>query len=88
MSTAIVYRRALRRFATSIVLSFLDIIVCAVTIHWVSQCVLSPLFLLLAVPLVPTLWNMWRCTLRDLAYVSAQISLRDAEVREQVPAQV
>jgi len=88
MSTSIVYRRALRRFATSIVLTLLNIVLCAVTIHWVSEDALSPLILLLTVPLVLTLRNMWRCTLKDLAYIAAAVSAADAGVQQRVSAQV
>jgi len=88
MSTSIVYRRALRRLAMSIVLTMLNIIACAVTIDRVSQDSLSPLILLLTVPLVLTLGNMWRSTLRDLAYIGAAVSAVDEEVHQRVSAQV
>jgi hypothetical protein len=88
MSTSIVYRRALRRLATSIVLTMLNIIACAVTVDSVSHDSLSPLILLLTVPLVLTLGNIWRCTLKDLAYIGAAVSAVDAEVQERVSAQV
>ena len=36
MPTAFVYRRALRRFATSIVFTILNLVVCALMVHWVA----------------------------------------------------
>ena len=88
MSTSIVYRRALRRLAMSIVLTMLNIIACAVTIDRVSEDALSPFILLLIVPLALTLGNMWRCTLKDLAYIGAAVSAVEAEAQQRVSVQV
>ena len=88
MPTAFVYRRALRRFATSIVFTILNIVVCVRMLYWVSECKLSPLLLFLTVPLAFTLRNMWRCTLNDLACVGAVISATNAETDGQASAQV
>lgn len=88
MPTAFVYRRALRRFATSIVFTILNIAVCVLTLYWVSECELSPLLLLLIAPLAFTLGNMWRCTLNDLACVGAAISATNAETASQASVQV
>ena len=74
MPTAFVYRRALRRFATSIVFTILNIFVYVLMLYWVSERKLSPLLLLMIVPLAFTLVSMWRCTLNDLARVGAAIS--------------
>ena len=87
MPTAFVYRRALRRFATSIVFTILNIVVCVLMLYWVSECKLSPL-LLMIVPLAFTLVSMWRCTLNDLACVGAVISATNAETAGQASAQV
>jgi hypothetical protein len=65
--TAFVYRRALRRFATSIVFTILNLAVCSLMLYRVAESRLMPLLLLLIVPLVLTLGNMWRCTVADLA---------------------
>lgn len=88
MPTAFVYRRALRRFATSVVFTILNIVVCVLMLYWFSECKLSPLLLFLTVPLAFTLRNMWRCTLNDLACVGAVISATHAETAGQASAQV
>jgi hypothetical protein len=88
MPTAFVYRRALRRFATSIVFTILNTVVCVPMLYWVSEYKLSPLLLFLTVPLAFTLRNMWRCTLNDLACVRAVISATNAETAGQASAQV
>ncbi len=88
MSTAHVYRRALWRFATSILLTILNVVVCTRMIHWVSQRDVSPLILVLTAPLALTLWNMWRYTVNDLVRIGAAVSICDAEVPEEVPEQV
>ncbi len=88
MSTAYLYRRALRRFATSILFTILNVAVCTLMLHWVSQRDVSPLILVLAVPLALTLWNMWQCTVKDLVHVGVAVSFCDAEVSEEVPEQV
>jgi hypothetical protein len=88
MPTAFVYRRALRRFATSIVFTILNIVVCVLMLYWFSECKLSPLLLFLTAPLAFTLGNMWRCTLNDLACVGAVISASNAETASQASAQV
>ena len=88
MSTAHLYRRALLRFATSIVFTILNIVVCTLMIHWVSQHDVSPLILVLTAPLALTLWNMWRYTVNDLVHVRAAVSFCDAEVSEGVPEHV
>ena len=87
MPTAFVYRRALRRFATSIVFTIFNIIVCALMVHWVSEREVSPLLLLLIMPLALTLANMWRCTLKDLASVGAAVSAAKAESADRASAQ-
>ena len=58
MPTTFVYRRALRRFATSIVFTILNLAVCVLMIHWVARQNVSPTLLLLIVPLALTLGNM------------------------------
>jgi hypothetical protein len=88
MSTAYLYRRALLRFATSIVFIILNIVVCTLMIHWVSQRDVSPLILVLTAPLALTLWNMWRYTVNYLVRIGAAVSICDAEVPEEVPEQV
>ena len=87
MLTAFVYRRALRRFATSIVFTILNIFVYVLMLYWVSERKLSPL-LLMIVPLAFTLVSMWRCTLNDLACIGAVISATNAETAGQASAQV
>jgi hypothetical protein len=87
MSTAYLYRRALLRFATSIVFTILNIVVCTLMIHWVSQHDVSPLILVLTAPLALTIWNMWQCTVKDLVHVGVA-SFCDAEVSEGVPEHV
>ena len=84
MSTAYLYRRALLRLATSIVFTILNIVVCTLMIHWVSQHDVSPLILVLTAPLALTLWNMWKCTVKDLVHVGVAVSFCDAEVSEGV----
>jgi len=37
MPTAFVYRRALRRFATCIVFTMFNLVVCVLMIHWVAE---------------------------------------------------
>jgi ABC-type proline/glycine betaine transport system permease subunit len=88
MSTAYLYRRALLRFATSIVFTILNIVVCTLMIHWVSQHDVSPLILVLTAPLALTIWNMWQCTVKDLVHVGVAVSFCDAEVSEGVPEHV
>lgn len=88
MPTAFVYRRALRRFATSIVFTILNLVVCALMIQWVAENNVSFLLLLLIVPLALTLANMWRCTIRDLAYIDAVVSATSAETADRALAQV
>jgi hypothetical protein len=88
MSTTNVYLRGLRRFATSILLTILNVAVCTLMIHWVSRRDVSPLILVLTAPLALTLWNMWRCTVKDLVHVGIAVSFCDAEVSEAVPEQV
>jgi hypothetical protein len=88
MSTAYVYRCALWRFATSIVFTILNVAVCTLLIHWVSQRDVSPLILVLPAPLALTLWNMWRYTVNDLVRISAALPICDSEVPEEVPEQV
>ncbi len=88
MSTAHVYRRALWRFATSILLTILNVVVCTRMIHWVSQRDVSPLILILTAPLALTLWNMWRYTVNDLVRIGAAVSICDPEIPEEVPEQV
>ena len=88
MPTAFVYRRALRRFATSIVFTILNIFVYVLMLYWVSERKLSPLLLLMIVPLAFTLVSMWRCTLNDLACIGAVISATNAETAGQASAQV
>ena len=42
MPTAFVYRRALRRFATCIVFTMFNLVVCVLMIHWVAERKVSP----------------------------------------------
>lgn len=77
MPTAFVYRRALRRFATSIVFTILNLVVCALMLCRVSEFRLSPLLLLLLVPLALTLGNMWRCTAADLGCIGTALFRSD-----------
>ncbi len=75
MSTAHVYRRALWRFATSILLTILNVVVCTRMIHWVSQRDVSPLILVLTAPLALTLWNMWRYAAAPISSWRGKISI-------------
>jgi hypothetical protein len=88
MLTAFVYRRALRRFATSIVFTILDIVVYVLMLYCVSEHKLSPLLLLMIVPLAFTLVSMWRCTLNDLACIGVAISATNTGTADQASAQV
>jgi len=88
MPTAFVYRRALRRFATSIVFTILNIFVYVLMLYWVSERKLSPLLLLMIVPLAFTLVSMWRCTLNDLACIGVAISATNPGTADQASAQV
>jgi hypothetical protein len=88
MPTAFVYRRALRRFATSIVFTILNLIVCTLMIHWVAGQKVSPALLILIVPLALTLGNMWRCTAADLGYIGTALSVANGQTAERVRAQV
>ena len=83
MPTAFVYRRALRRFATSIVFTILNLVVCALMVHWVAGQKASPALLLLIVPLALTLSNMWRHTADDLLYIDSAISSANTEAAMQ-----
>ena len=74
MPTAFVYRRALCRFATCIVFTILNLVACALMVHWVAGQKVSPALLLLIVPLALTLGNMWRHTADDLLYSEEPIS--------------
>ena len=88
MPTAFVYRRALRRFATSIVFTILNLAVCVLMIHWVAGQKVSRALLLLIVPLALTLGNMWRCTVADLGYIGIALSIANARTAERPRAQV
>ena len=88
MSTALAYRRALWRFATSIVSTILNVVVGALMVHWVSEGEVSSFVLLMTVPLALTLANMWRCTVSNLAYIGAAISTANAETADRGSAQV
>ncbi|HKR27987.1 MAG TPA: hypothetical protein VJT08_09225 [Terriglobales bacterium] len=88
MPTAFVYRRALRRFATSIVFTILNLVVCTLMLYWAAESRLTPLLLLLIVPLVLTLGNMWRCTVADLGYIGTALSVANAQTAGRVRAQV
>ena len=88
MPTAFVYRRALRRFATCIVFTMFNLVVCDLMIHWVAERKVSPALLLLIVPLALTLASMSRCTLNDLERVGAAISAADTETARPASAQV
>ena len=88
MPTAFVYRRALRRFGTSIVFTILNLAVCVLMIHWVAGQKVSPALLLLIVPLALTLANMWRCTVADLGYIGTALSVTNAHTSERARAQV
>ena len=87
MPTAFVYRRALRRFATSIVFTILNLAVCVLMIHWVAGQKVSRALLLLIVPLALTLGNMWRCTVADLGYIGIALSIANARTAERPRAQ-
>jgi hypothetical protein len=88
MPTAFAYRRALRRFATCIVFTILNLVVCALMIHWVAGQKVSPVLLLLIVPLALTLGNMWRCTVGDLLYIDRAISSASAGAALQATTEV
>lgn len=88
MPTAFVYRRALCRFAASIVFTILNLVLCALMVHWVAGQKVSPVLLLLIVPLALTLGNMWRCTVADLGYIGTALSIANAQTAERVRAQV
>ena len=88
MPTAFVYRRALRRFATSIVFTILNLVVCTLMIHWVARQKVSPALLLLIVPLALTLANMWRCTVGDLLYIDSAISSAYTDAATQATIEV
>ena len=88
MPTAFVYRRALRRFATSIVFTILNLVVCTLMLYRVAESRLTPLLLLLIVPLALTLGNMWRCTVADLGYIGTALSVANAQTAGRVRAQV
>lgn len=79
MPTAFVYRRALRRFATSIVFTILNLVVCTLMLYRVFESRLTPLLLVLIVPLALTLGNMWRHTVDDLLYIGSAISSANTE---------
>jgi hypothetical protein len=83
-----VYRRALRRFATSIVFTILNLAVCALMIHWVAERKVSPAPLLLIVPLALTLANMWRCTVGDLLCIDSAISSANTDAAVQATIEV
>jgi len=88
MSTAHLYRRALWRFATSIVFTILNIVVCTLMIHWDSEHEIPSSLLLLTVPLALTLANMWRRTMNDLAYIGAAVSAANTEAPYRASEQV
>ena len=83
MPTAFVYRRALCRFATCIVFTILNLVVCALMVHWVAGQKVSPVLLLLIAPLALTLGNMWRHTVGDLQYIDSAISSANTEAAMQ-----
>ena len=88
MPTAFVYRRALRRFATSIVFTILNLVVCTLMLYRVAESRLTPLLLLLIVPLALTLGNMWRCTVADLGYIGTALSVTNAQTSERARSEV
>ena len=88
MLTAFVYRRALRRFATSIVFTILNLVVCALMIRWVAGQKVSPALLLLIVPLALTLGNMWRHTVGDLLYIDSASSSAKTDAVTQATIEV
>lgn len=88
MPTAFVYRRALRRLATSIVFTILNLVVCTLMIHWVAGQNVSPVLLLLVAPLAFTLGNMWRHKVADLLYIDSAISSAYTEAAMQATIEV
>lgn len=88
MSTVLVYRRALQRFATCIVFTILNIAVCTLMVHWSTEREVSSLLLLLSVPLALTLGNMWRCAVKDLVFIDAAVSPTRTGTADRAPAQV
>lgn len=88
MPTAFVYRRALRRFATCILFTILNLVVCALMVHWVAEQKASSLLLFLIMPLALTLGNMWRCTVGDLLYIDSAISSANAGAALQATMEV
>lgn len=88
MPTAFVYRRALRRFAMCIVFTIFNLVVCALMIHWAAERKVSPVLLLLIMPLALTLGNMWRCTVDDLGYIGSALSVANEQTAERARAQV
>jgi hypothetical protein len=82
-AAAPLYRRALYGFATCVVVTTLDIVVCARMFIWVSQRVVSPWILIAMVPLGLTLWHMCRFAARDARKALAcDVETRDDGWRE------
>ena len=88
MPIAFMYRRALCRFATSIVFTIVNLVVCALMVHWVAGQKVSPALLLLIVPLALTLGNMWRHTVGDLLYIDSAISSAKTDAVTQATIEV
>lgn len=80
MSDTKLYRRALARFAISVVLTIAGVLICSEALcHAVGDGAVFTLILLLMVPWAWTLRNIWQHTLNDLRRVNDILAVREFE---------
>jgi hypothetical protein len=80
MSATELYRRALTRFAISLILTVIDGLSCLLALYnAVGNNVMFALILFLLVPLAWTLINIWQHTLRDLRRIQGVVTYTELE---------
>jgi ABC-type sugar transport system permease subunit len=78
MSGTELYRRALVRFAISLILTIADGLICSIVLYnTFGNGVMFALVLLLMVPWAWTLSNIWRHTFSDLRRIQDTISMHE-----------
>jgi len=80
MSATELYRRALTRFAISLILTVLDVLSCPLALYnALGNKALFALMLVLIVPLACTLIDIWQHTLSDLRRIQAVVAYTEFE---------
>lgn len=80
MSATELYRRALTRFAISLILTVMDGLSCLLALYNAfGNNVIFALILFLIVPLIWTLINIWRHTLSDLRRIQGVVAYTESE---------